>query len=241
MEQWKRICLLMQGTGLGSLVQKDSTCCRTTKPMGHSYWASTLQPVKRNCWAPRLQLLKSDRLESVLCNKRSHHSEKPQHGNEEESPLTTTREGPRSSEDPAQPNIKKKKKYWTPRTRWCIHSRVEETQGITGSFPSPLSLHLTHKPTPWLHPECGDNKREGGWVLPGRYRAWASVNPRRGGETFRMLQGGKQEEGREGRSSGACWMLLGCAFCWRLGQYILILNTRDWGLVQLSTDSSGAE
>ena len=109
MEQWKRICLLMQGTGLGSLVQKDSTCCRTTKPMGHSYWASTLQPVKRNCWAPRLQLLKSDRLESVLCNKRSHHSEKPQHGNEEESPLTTTREGPRSSEDPAQPNIKKKK------------------------------------------------------------------------------------------------------------------------------------
>ena len=127
----------------------------------------------------------------VLCNKRSHHSEKPQHGNEEESPLTTTREGPRSSEDPAQPNIKKKKKYWTPRTRWCIHSRVEETQGITGSFPSPLFLHLTHKPTPWLHPECGDNKREGGWVLPGRYRAWASVNPRRGGETFRMLQGGK--------------------------------------------------
>ena len=50
-----------------------------------------------------------------------------------------------------------KKKILDSKERWCIHSRVEETQGITGSFPSPLSLHLTDEPTPGLHPECIDN------------------------------------------------------------------------------------
>ena len=49
------------------------------------------------------KLLKPARLEPMLRNKRSHRSEKPTHRNEEQPPLTTTRESPRSNEDPMQP------------------------------------------------------------------------------------------------------------------------------------------
>ena len=37
MERWIRIHLPMQGMGVRSLVQEDSTCCGATKPMHHSY------------------------------------------------------------------------------------------------------------------------------------------------------------------------------------------------------------
>ena len=47
-------------------------------------------------------------LEPMLCNKRSHRSEKPMHRNEEEPPLAATRESPRSNEDRKQPRINKK-------------------------------------------------------------------------------------------------------------------------------------
>ena len=51
-------CLPMQGTQVRSLVQEDPICCGTTKH--HNYWSPcTLEP--------------------VLCNKRSHHNEKPMH------------------------------------------------------------------------------------------------------------------------------------------------------------------
>ena len=36
---WLRIHLSMQGIWVSSLVGVDSTCCRATKPMSHSYWA----------------------------------------------------------------------------------------------------------------------------------------------------------------------------------------------------------
>ena len=52
-----------------SPVQEDSTCHRATKPVHH------------NCRVHLLQLLKPAYLESMLCNKRSHHNEKPMHGN----------------------------------------------------------------------------------------------------------------------------------------------------------------
>ena len=55
--QWLRICLLMQGTWVRFLVQKDSTCHRATKPVDHDYQAHTLEP--------------------VLLNKRIHCNEKP--------------------------------------------------------------------------------------------------------------------------------------------------------------------
>ena len=50
----------MQGTRVRALVQEDPTCCGTTKPVRHNYWARVLQ------------LLKPTRLEPVL-----HNNDKP--------------------------------------------------------------------------------------------------------------------------------------------------------------------
>ena len=95
--QWLRIRLPMQGTWVWALVQEDPTCHGATTPMHHSYWACALEPVSHNYWARVLQLLKTVRLESMLCNKRSHCSEKPTYHNEEQPPLTATRESPRAA------------------------------------------------------------------------------------------------------------------------------------------------
>ena len=65
--QWLRIHLLMQGTWVQSLVQRDPTCLR----------------------AP--QLLSPNALETKL-RKRSHHNGKPMHRKEEQPPVTATRE-----------------------------------------------------------------------------------------------------------------------------------------------------
>ena len=81
--QWLRIHLLMQETQVQALVREDPTCLRATKPVRHNYWACALEPASHNYWARVPQLLKPVRLEPVLCNKRSHHNEKPSHGNEE--------------------------------------------------------------------------------------------------------------------------------------------------------------
>ena len=66
----------MQGTWVQTLAQEDPTCCGATKPMRHNYWAWALEPAKP-------QPLKPARLESMLCNKRSHDNEKPANRNEE--------------------------------------------------------------------------------------------------------------------------------------------------------------
>ena len=58
-------------------------CRGATKPLHHSYWACALDPASHNYWAHMPQLLKPMHLEPVLCNKRSYHSEKPAHCNEE--------------------------------------------------------------------------------------------------------------------------------------------------------------
>ena len=91
---WLRIRLPVQGTRVRALVQEDPTCCGTTKPMHHNYWACTLEPASRNYWACVPELLKPTNLEPVLLNKRSHHNEEPTHRNEEKPPLTATRESP---------------------------------------------------------------------------------------------------------------------------------------------------
>ena len=44
-----RTCLSMQGTQIWSLVQKDSTSCRATKPLHLNYWAHATQLVKPAC------------------------------------------------------------------------------------------------------------------------------------------------------------------------------------------------
>ena len=78
-----KICLPMQGTRVRSLVREDPTCRAATKPTCHNYWACTLEPTCHNYWAHVPQLLKPTRLEPLLCNKRSHRNEKPEHRNEE--------------------------------------------------------------------------------------------------------------------------------------------------------------
>ena len=95
--QWLRVLLPMQGTQVQALVREDPTCHRATKPVCHNYWACVLEPTSHNYWAHVPQLLKSTCLEPVLCNKRSHRNEKPAHHNQEQSPLTATRESPRAA------------------------------------------------------------------------------------------------------------------------------------------------
>ena len=73
--QWLGIRLPMHGTWVRALVREDPTC--------HNYWACALEPVSHNCWACMPQLLKPVHLEPVLCNKTSHHNEKPTHHTEE--------------------------------------------------------------------------------------------------------------------------------------------------------------
>ena len=75
--QWLRICLPMQETQVRALVWEVPTCCGTTKPVHHNYWACALEPVNHNYQAHVSQLLKPTCLESMLHNKRSHHNEKP--------------------------------------------------------------------------------------------------------------------------------------------------------------------
>ena len=78
MVQWTRICLPMQGTGVRSLVQEDSTCLRATeqlklstqsteqlKPMCHNFWDHALEPSSHNYWARMLQPLKPTSLRPV--------------------------------------------------------------------------------------------------------------------------------------------------------------------------------
>ena len=83
--------LPMQGMYVRSLVLKDPTRCRATKPVHHNYEASSLEPKSHNYEACMLQRLKPVCLEPLLHNKRSHHNESA-HDNEEKTPLTANRE-----------------------------------------------------------------------------------------------------------------------------------------------------
>ena len=76
------MCLVMQGTSVRSLIQKDPKCCEATKPAGHNYWDCTLEP--------------------VLCNSRSHLNEKPTHGKKRAAPAHHNQRKPTlSNEDTA--------------------------------------------------------------------------------------------------------------------------------------------
>ena len=56
--QWLRICLPMQENWVRSPVREDPTCCGTTKPVHHNYWAQILEPESHNYWAHLPQLSK---------------------------------------------------------------------------------------------------------------------------------------------------------------------------------------
>ena len=77
MAQWLRICLPMQGKWVQSLVQEDPTCHGATKSMCHNSWGHVVEP--------------------MLCDKRSHHNEKPVHHYKEQPLLATSRESPRTA------------------------------------------------------------------------------------------------------------------------------------------------
>ena len=77
--RWMRICLLREGTLIQSLVEEDLTGRWAAKPMSHNYWTHARQ------------LLKPAWLETELCRKRGHRSEKPGHCSEEQLQLTATR------------------------------------------------------------------------------------------------------------------------------------------------------
>ena len=106
--QWLRICLPMQGTRVRSLVQEDPTCRGANKPVGHNYWACTLEPASHNYWA-----------HVTTIEARTPRAHAPQQGEATamRSPRTTTKSIPcslqlewkpaRSNEDPTQPKINK--------------------------------------------------------------------------------------------------------------------------------------
>ena len=68
----KRIFLPMQESSVPSLVQKDLTCHRATKPMFWNYRACGLEPGKLNYWAhmPRAHALQQEK----PCKEKSAHS-----------------------------------------------------------------------------------------------------------------------------------------------------------------------
>ena len=63
--QWLRIRLPMQGRQVQALVREDPTCLGATKPASHNCWDAS-----HNYWACAPQLLKSTRLEPMLCKKK---------------------------------------------------------------------------------------------------------------------------------------------------------------------------
>ena len=89
--QQLRVRLPMQGTRVRALVREDPTCRGATKSLRHNYWACTLEPTSHNYWACVLQLLRPTRIEPLLHNERSHHSEKPVHCSRECPPLATAK------------------------------------------------------------------------------------------------------------------------------------------------------
>ena len=84
--QWLSMHLVMWGTSIGSLVQKDPKCCEATKPAGHDNGDCTL--------------------ESGLCSSRSHFNENPTHRKETAAPAHRNQRKPTlSNEDTAETKI----------------------------------------------------------------------------------------------------------------------------------------
>ena len=118
-----------------SLTLEDPTCCETTKPMYHNYWACALEPWRHNCGSPG-----DPRAHAPQEEPRKWEAHAPQL---ESSPYSPQLEkSPRSNEDPAQPKINKIiffKKYMiedfpggpvvkTPRS-WCRGHKFESWSG----------------------------------------------------------------------------------------------------------------
>ena len=99
--------LPIQGTWIWSLVQKDPTCCRATKPTAHNCWAQVPQPL-RLC--PR----------AVLHNKRSHCNGKLTQLLIESRPAHHIEKKPYSNKDPVQPKLNKLIKLLLKKKQWWV-------------------------------------------------------------------------------------------------------------------------
>ena len=122
------------------LIREDPSCHRATKPVHHNYWTWALEP--RNCsyWA----------LKPMCPRAWAQQQEKPLQGEthastEEYSPLTATRESSCSSEDGAQPKVKKYVFFF------CWKKRIQLTWKHCKSYDSPGegTIHLY-----WLLCDC---------------------------------------------------------------------------------------
>ena len=138
----------MQETWVRSLMREDPTCLRATKLMHHKYWICAPKPGSRSYWSP---------IKAMLCNKRSHGSERPVH---------QLQKSPHSSEDPAKP--KKKKRCREQLLKDCFFFFLIYLFGCAGSLscsmwdpvswpgnePGPTALGLQtqpldHQGSPW--------------------------------------------------------------------------------------------
>ena len=124
----------MQGTRVWALVREDLTCHGATKPVCHNYRACELQLL-----SPCATTTEACTPRARVPNKRSHRSEKPVHHNEEEPPLTATRESPRAATktNAAKNKFKKKKK---------VEDRTLSLKGfqIHPKFPEIVQTRVAH-------------------------------------------------------------------------------------------------
>ena len=106
MAQWIRICLLMQGTRVRSLLQEYHTCCRATKPMLQLFEPACSRAHEPHYRACEPQWLNSARIEPVLRDKRGHRA-KPAHCGEEQPLLTQSNDPSAAKNKSVQINLKK--------------------------------------------------------------------------------------------------------------------------------------
>ena len=104
MTPWQRICLPVQKTEFQSLIQKNPTCLRATKPASHNYWVWAQDPQALSprpaAPGPVCPGARAPRQEKPL----QWDARTPQLESGPYSPRPGTRRG---SEDPAQPKINK--------------------------------------------------------------------------------------------------------------------------------------
>ena len=102
--------LRKQEAGVWSRIWEHLTYRGASKPVCYNCWACAPEPAGHNSWAHMPNYWSSRTLETLLCNKRSHHNEKPMHQNESSLPSLQLEKSPCSTEDPEQPEIKEKRK-----------------------------------------------------------------------------------------------------------------------------------
>ena len=128
--------------------------------MHHDYWARTLDAT---CHISRvLQLPKLTYRETVLYNKRSHRSEKPEHRIQERSSLTATREAFTQQQRPSTAKNKSVKLFFLKNKNMISKNSFKKVYPWSPTQPSLLAGHChLYKPT-----------RQGWCGLTGKKNTW---------------------------------------------------------------------